>query len=309
MIAAFLFRAEVFWPYLAGVVFLLIGAATLLRRPAPRAQGVERVLALGPLFLAVPMAVFGADHFVAPAAIARIVPAWMPWHLFWAYFVGTALFAAALSILTRKHASLAAALLALMLFSFVLLIHVPNLLAEPGDRFALAILLRDLSFSTGALVLSTAGYRESRPASACWTMIFARFSIAVTTLVFGLEHFLHPGFVPVVPLRQPMPAWMPAGTALGYASGAVMLVCGAALIAGWRARAAATWLGVFVAAIVLLVYLPILIANAADIAKGLNYFADTLTFSGSVLLVAEGLPREEELPAGVWSHWMARGSR
>src|SRR6185436_15464576 len=46
-----------------------------------------------PAFFAVAMAIFGADHMVAAEFVAIIVPEWMPWRLFWAYFVGFALFA------------------------------------------------------------------------------------------------------------------------------------------------------------------------------------------------------------------------
>src|ERR1700747_3558948 len=103
------------------------------------------------MFFAVPMAVFGADHFIDPAIVAAMVPSWIPWHLFWTYLVGTALIADALSIVTNKSPSLAAALLSAVSFVCVALLHVPKLAANPSDRIPLAVLLRDLSFSAGAL--------------------------------------------------------------------------------------------------------------------------------------------------------------
>jgi uncharacterized membrane protein len=116
--------------------------------------------------------------------------------------------------------------------------------------------------------------------------------IGIPAVVFGVEHFLHPQYVPVVPLSQLLPPWIPGHLLLAYAMGAVLIVSGLCLIFNWNARAAAAWLGIIVFVVVLLVYLPILIANLSDIANGLNYFADTLAFSGAALLLAAALPKQ-----------------
>ena len=34
------------------------------------------------------MIVFGAQHFMYAAFIATLIPAWIPFHLFWVYFTG-----------------------------------------------------------------------------------------------------------------------------------------------------------------------------------------------------------------------------
>jgi hypothetical protein len=49
---------------------------------------------------------------------------------------------------------LAALLVGIMLFLFVLTIYVPNLINNPGDRFAITVPLRDLALSGGALALA-----------------------------------------------------------------------------------------------------------------------------------------------------------
>src|ERR1700723_1594142 len=78
-------------------------------------RGIDRILVFGPLFFAPPMAVFAAQHFTEARAVATLVPSWMPGHLFWTYFVGTALIAASTSIALNKQAQWAAILLAVML--------------------------------------------------------------------------------------------------------------------------------------------------------------------------------------------------
>lgn len=293
-VAALILPGSWFWPYFSGTILLLIGLAAMAKRGLPQASGLERAVAFGPLFFTIPMAVFGGDHFISPKLIAAMIPAWIPGHLFWVYLVGVALIAAALSIVTGKHSLLSATLLSAMIFSFVLLIHVPNFVATPGNRVEFAVVLRDSSFSAGALACALA----QAPASAWlkranWTTTLVRYVIAVPVVVFVVEQFLHPELVPVVPLKQAMPAWIPGHLFLAYGTGGVLIACGLSLLFNWKPRLAATALGIFVFVIVLLVYLPIMVANATDIGTGLNYFADTLAFSGTALLLAGMLPRAE----------------
>src|SRR5262249_4466441 len=61
------------------------------------ARGIEKVITLANLCYAVPLAVFGALHFSAPDGLVNFVPPYMPWRMFWVYFVGCALVAASLS--------------------------------------------------------------------------------------------------------------------------------------------------------------------------------------------------------------------
>lgn len=296
-VAALLILGELFWPYFAGAAVLIIGLAVIIRAGVLQGRGIDRAIIFGPLFFAIPMAVFGADHFIAPRIVATLVPSWIPGHLFWVYFVGAALIAAALSIVTKKHSVLAATLLSAMIFSFVLLIHVPNLAANPRSRILFAVLLRDLSFSGGALACALA---QAQPDDwprrrLSWIAILVRYVIAVPIVVFGVEHFLYPEVVPVVPLKQLMPPWIPAHLFLAYVTGTVLIAAGLSIIFNRKARLAATWLGILVFAIVLLVYLPIMVAKISDIGNGLNYLVDTLAVSGSALLLASVLPSAEHV--------------
>lgn len=282
-----------FWPYFAGAVILIVGLAVTVRSGALKAPGLNRAIGFGPLFLAIPMAVFGADHFIAPKVVASIVPSWIPYHWFWVYFVGVALFAAALSISTRQHSALAASLLSAMLFSFVLLIHVPNLVKNPHSRILFAVLLRDLSFSGGALACALGQAGEAANRRFNWITTLVRYVIGIPTVVFGVEHFLFPQHVPVIPLELMVPAWIPGHEFLAYLTGVVLIACGLSIIFNWKARQAAAWLGIAVFVVILLVYLPILVANWSDIGNGWNYFVDTLAFSGAALLLAALLPAAE----------------
>ena len=101
------------WSYSAGAVVLaawLVG--TVLRGDWSRARGFDKLTVLGPLFYAVPLAAFGTEHFTFTDAVASLIPAWIPWHRFLAYLVGACFVAAALSLVTKIQARLAASLLA-----------------------------------------------------------------------------------------------------------------------------------------------------------------------------------------------------
>ncbi len=296
--APFGIPSGVFWPYFAGACVLLIGlCTTFLGNDWPKAKGLDKFILFGTLFYAVPIAVFGPEHYTATMGIAGLIPKWIPWHVFWTYLVGTSLIAAGLSLVTKIQARLAAALLGLMFFLFVVLMHIPNWAQNPRDRIALAITCRDLSFSGGALALAgslTAGWWERG------THILAtigRYFMAIPVLVFAVEQFLHPDYVPAVPLERPTPTWIPGHIFWCYLCAAVYVVVGIALLLGIRARWAATWLGVMVFVVVLFVYVPIWLATPGSIDDGLNYIADTLMLSGAALFLAGAIPKGQPVHA------------
>src|SRR5689334_17143062 len=167
---------------------LAIGlVAIFLRGDWQKARGLDKLILFGPLFYVAPIAAFGTEHFTLAAAIASMVPAWIPWHLFWTYFVGACFIAAALSLVTGIQARLAASLLALTFLLFVVLMDAPAWLQDPRDRFALALALRELSFSAGPLALaaSLAQQRDGRGTQVFATI--ARYFSAIPVLFYSFE--------------------------------------------------------------------------------------------------------------------------
>ena len=293
--AAMVLRAipsPVDWSDCVGGVVLAIGLATVfLRGDWQRARGLDKLILLGTLFYAAPLAAFGTEHFTVTQTIAPLVPKWIPWHLFWAYFVGTCFVAAALSMVARVQARLSASLLALTFFLFVVLMDVPAWLHNPQDRFALTLALRELSFSGGALALAATLAEPRRERGTHILAAIARYFIAVPVLFFSLEQFMHGDHVPGIPLQLMTPGYVFGHAVWTYLAAAAYAVAGIPLLLGKRARAAAAWVGLTVLFTVLVVYVPIEVVNRASLI-GVNYLGDTLMYCGAVLLLAGAMPHD-----------------
>src|SRR5207245_11171600 len=93
------------------------------------------------LCFAIPLAVFGAEHLSGARFIMLSVPSYMPWRLFWAYFVGFALLAASLSMATKIQVRWSGLLFGIMMLLFVAMVRISRVRANPRDRVPWAIVV------------------------------------------------------------------------------------------------------------------------------------------------------------------------
>jgi uncharacterized membrane protein YphA (DoxX/SURF4 family) len=129
--------------------FVTAGALALLAAHS----GARDSLALAARLLAGASAVvFGFAHFNYIDFTASMVPAWIPFKAFWAWATGAGHLLTGLALLTGFRARLAAGCEAAMMGSFVVLLHLPRVIAAP-DQHAEWIMLAMSSALTGAALL------------------------------------------------------------------------------------------------------------------------------------------------------------
>jgi uncharacterized membrane protein len=94
--------------------------------------------------------VFGLCHYIYVDITASMVPEWLSERHFWAYLTGTGHLAAGFALLSGVLARLAARMLGLMMGSFVLLVHLPDTIAQPTTPTAWTIQFIALALAGGA---------------------------------------------------------------------------------------------------------------------------------------------------------------
>jgi uncharacterized membrane protein len=285
----------VFWIYVCASLVFSVGLIKVFKE-LPQEHGIDKIMPFGRLFFAIPMAVFGSEHFTATASIATLVPRWIPAHLFWVYLVGFGFLCAALGIAVLVQARLAAALVAMTMLIFVLVTDLPAVAANPHNRFFWALALRQLAFSGGAFAFAmspwSTGLRPLSPARpTAARAAFPRFFVGIPAVFYGVEHLLHPAYVPGIPLQRLAPEWIPGRMVLSYFVGVMLMLAGVCLLTNKKPRMAATALGLTILLTVLWIYLPMLLAAPGDVVA-LNFFFDTLLFSGAILLLANAMNKE-----------------
>ncbi len=132
-----------------------------------------KLLPCGTVIFAITILSFGIDHYLYAKQAADYVPAWIPYHLFWLYFTGTALLASAIAIMLNVKRGLAAGLLSAMVLTWFVSLHIPRVIvsapADRDDELTSAILA--LGYAGIALVIAGDAYRRavtSRPYGRLW---------------------------------------------------------------------------------------------------------------------------------------------
>ena len=273
----------------AGLALVAIGLAAA-KYDIVQACGIDKIVALTHLCFAIPLAVFGAEHLSSPQSMLALVPSYMPWRMFWVYFVGFALIAASLSIATKGQVRWSGLLFGAMMFLFVAMLHLPGAVTA-GGRILWTIVVREMSFGGAGWVLAGIAMGGDRGGQGKSLIAVGRVPIAIAAIFFGVQHFLHPLGLPGIPLAKQMPPWIPVRAFIDYLTGAFLMVAGVCFLLARKTRMAATYLGAWIVLLVVVIYGPVLIGALGDPSagvqvEGVNYFADTLLFGGAILSLA-----------------------
>lgn len=268
------------WGMLGAGVAALVAGLVLVRTRFRAAAGAGKLIVLGPVFEAVSLAMFSAEHLLAAKALSGIVPKWLPGPMFWTYFFGVALALAAISFVVWRGVRWSAVGLAVFFLLVVATVDLPNLGSGLDKRLFWILTVRETCFAGGAMVLAGSLWPNAGLARR------GRFIVGATMVFYGIEHFFHPHNVPGVPLEKMTPDWIPGAVVIAYFVGAVLVVAGVAILLRRGVRVAAAGAGLVLVLLVVFFYVPIFLTETHSrlAVEGLNYVGDTLLFGATVLL-------------------------
>jgi uncharacterized membrane protein YphA (DoxX/SURF4 family) len=148
------------WNAPAEITFLAMGGLALYA--AHVAQGSRERWQLAARVLAGASAiVFGCAHFNYIDFTATFVPAWIPpSQVFWAWATGAGHLAAGIALVTGVQARLAATGLAFMMGCFVVLLHLPRVIAKPTEQIEWTMLGVATSLTGAALLIRKYATRD-----------------------------------------------------------------------------------------------------------------------------------------------------
>lgn len=138
------------WNAPAESAFVTAGGLALLAAHLGGSRG--NVALVARLLAGASAAVFGFAHFNYIDFTASMVPGWIPFKTFWAWATGAGHLLVGLALLSGIRARLATGCEAAMMGSFVVLLHLPRVVAAP-DQHVEWIMLAMSSALTGAALL------------------------------------------------------------------------------------------------------------------------------------------------------------
>jgi uncharacterized membrane protein len=229
-------------------------------------------LSIGRLFFATAMVASGVQQLIT-ADFVRLVPplpAWIPWHSFWACLVGVILIAAGVAIGIGRGTRRAVAVLGAMIALAFLFLHLPLALTNPGAGFMWTNPCKALAMLGGVIIL--AGSKKWVPLGA---LLLGGFLI-----LGGVQHFVYADFV-----AKLVPAWIPGTRFWVYFTGTALIAGGVGILLPKTRRLAATLVGIMILSWVVLLHIP---RALADLSKGgeTSGVFEALAFSGVAFILA-----------------------
>jgi hypothetical protein len=216
------------------------------------------LLTSGRLFFAIAMMFFGAQFLIFVSSMRGPLPG-PPWShgglsLDWLACVGFIL--AGVSIATGTMARLVSMVLGVVLLLYGLIRYLPALVEKVHDPGPWTVLFEILALVGGAWVLAASfpadGPDSESRDSVVWNLAdVGRFLIAISLVVFAVQHFLYARFVATL-----VPAWIPARLFWAYFTGVAFVAAALSIATKKMLGMAAMLLGTMFFLFVVLLHIP-----------------------------------------------------
>ena len=121
---------------------------------------MKNLSTLGRILFALPFGLFGINHFLMLDYYIGQLTSFIPAGAFTIILTGMCLIAACISIITKKMVTLSSILLAIMLFIFIVTIHIPHLFGKVDVEITLITMLKDISLMGGSLMIAGLSVEE-----------------------------------------------------------------------------------------------------------------------------------------------------
>ncbi len=123
---------------------------------------MKNITTLGRVLFAVPFALFGINHFLMLDYYMGMLTSFIPLGAYTIILTGIMLIAASISIISKKFVKFSTIMLALLLFMFIVTIHIPHLISGADTTVTLIALLKDISLMGGSLMIAGIYYDEKK---------------------------------------------------------------------------------------------------------------------------------------------------
>jgi putative oxidoreductase len=124
---------------------------------------MKKITTLGRILFAIPFAIFGINHFLMTDYYLGVLTSFIPLGAYTIILTGIMLIAASISIITKKFVKLSTIMLAILLFIFIVTIHIPHLFTDADKTSTIIALLKDISLMGGSLMIAGIYSEEETP--------------------------------------------------------------------------------------------------------------------------------------------------
>jgi putative oxidoreductase len=115
---------------------------------------MKKITAIGRILFAIPFALFGINHFLMTDYYLGMLTSFIPLGAYTIILTGIMLIAVSISIISKKFVRLSTIMLAILLFIFIVTIHIPHLIKGVDTTATLIALLKDVSLLGGSLMIA-----------------------------------------------------------------------------------------------------------------------------------------------------------